>query len=238
METPYLGYMKRPAGITLLLLSILLLLTGSRCKDPDHPKPEITPCFSIVADSFRDPREPVQFVNCSDGATEYYWDFGDGKASTEANPSHTFTTTGYFDVRLAAKKDGWQEVLEKRIRVDYPRFKRLRILQMGKINPKSGQPWDPDGSGLDLWLYLTRNGEHSATLGTPLEWNISLPFEYFVPTEISIKGYWWQYDLDCFGTGSAQSVAQGTYYLDELIDSSSQMFTWDSIVFAIDMEGV
>lgn len=32
--------------------------------------------------------------------TSYTWDFGDGQTSTEANPSHTYITTGNFTVRL------------------------------------------------------------------------------------------------------------------------------------------
>ena len=36
---------------------------------------------------------PVQGLN-------YLWDFGDGTTSTQANPSHTYTTSGNFDVSL------------------------------------------------------------------------------------------------------------------------------------------
>jgi glucose/arabinose dehydrogenase len=34
------------------------------------------------------------------GALTYRWDFGDGTSSTAANPSHTFTTNGAYDVKL------------------------------------------------------------------------------------------------------------------------------------------
>lgn len=34
------------------------------------------------------------------GALSYYWNFGDGNSSTLANPAHTFTTAGIYDVRL------------------------------------------------------------------------------------------------------------------------------------------
>lgn len=42
----------------------------------------------------------VQFTSTSIGAGTYYWDFGDGTSSTLANPSHTFTTGGSFNVIL------------------------------------------------------------------------------------------------------------------------------------------
>jgi PKD repeat protein len=44
---------------------------------------------------------PVQFTNSSQGQIDtYVWDFGDGNTSTDANPTHTFATTGQFTVAL------------------------------------------------------------------------------------------------------------------------------------------
>ncbi len=40
------------------------------------------------------------------GITEYLWDFGDGGTSTEANPVHTFTTLGSYDVVLTVTDAG------------------------------------------------------------------------------------------------------------------------------------
>ncbi len=44
----------------------------------------------------------VQFSDSSIAGTQisYLWDFGDGTTSTAANPVHTYTDTGYFDVSL------------------------------------------------------------------------------------------------------------------------------------------
>ncbi|WP_052085161.1 PKD domain-containing protein [Cellulophaga sp. E6(2014)] len=36
----------------------------------------------------------------------YTWDFGDGSTATTANPSHTFTTAGTYDVTLTVTDDG------------------------------------------------------------------------------------------------------------------------------------
>lgn len=35
-------------------------------------------------------------------ATSWQWDFGDGATSTQQNPSHTYTSPGYYDVTLTA----------------------------------------------------------------------------------------------------------------------------------------
>lgn len=45
---------------------------------------------------------PIKFKNNSGTATSYLWDFGDGNTSTQANPSHTYTSNGIYDVRLIA----------------------------------------------------------------------------------------------------------------------------------------
>lgn len=43
----------------------------------------------------------VQFTNTSVGATNSYWDFGDGTSSSQINPSHTFTHPGTYTIILA-----------------------------------------------------------------------------------------------------------------------------------------
>lgn len=47
--------------------------------------------------------EPVQFSNGTQNANEYYWDFGDGNTSTQANPSHQYTGSGTFTVMFIAR---------------------------------------------------------------------------------------------------------------------------------------
>lgn len=44
----------------------------------------------------------VTFTNNSTNAVNYHWDFGDGSTSTNAQPVHTFTTPGTYQVMLAA----------------------------------------------------------------------------------------------------------------------------------------
>ncbi|MGQ7853818.1 PKD domain-containing protein [Pedobacter sp. WC2501] len=48
--------------------------------------------------------EAVVFTNTSDQQFTAFWDFGDGKTSTDINPSHTYTTAGTKTVVLTATK--------------------------------------------------------------------------------------------------------------------------------------
>ncbi|MPM30464.1 hypothetical protein SDC9_77014 [bioreactor metagenome] len=49
---------------------------------------------------------PVQFVNSSTNALEYFWDFGDGTNSTEENPTHYFPYDGMYTIALIASACG------------------------------------------------------------------------------------------------------------------------------------
>jgi PKD repeat protein len=44
----------------------------------------------------------IEFINQSQNASNFLWDFGDGNTSTQENPIHTFTTEGTFLVTLYA----------------------------------------------------------------------------------------------------------------------------------------
>ncbi len=52
-------------------------------------------------ESFGD-SDKVLFVNLSEGAVNYLWDFGDGTFSTLDNPSYRYERTGRYDVKLVA----------------------------------------------------------------------------------------------------------------------------------------
>ncbi|MBL7943365.1 MAG: PKD domain-containing protein [Flavobacteriales bacterium] len=54
----------------------------------------------------------VQFINNSTLATGYLWDFGDGTTSTLANPVHTYTLGGNYDVVLTAYNGNCEDTFE------------------------------------------------------------------------------------------------------------------------------
>lgn len=54
-------------------------------------------CYSDVVSG-----KNVTFKDCSTGVTEWYWSFGDGKASSLENPIHTYANFGTYHVCLQA----------------------------------------------------------------------------------------------------------------------------------------
>lgn len=62
------------------------------------------------------PGSTLDFVNTSNSALSYKWDFGDGGTSTLENPSHTYNSLGMYTVRLIATNPNGSDTLTK---VDY-----------------------------------------------------------------------------------------------------------------------
>ncbi len=58
------------------------------------------------------------FKNTSTFSTNYFWDFGDGHTSTDVNPTHTYTQSGTYTIKLLAANDyDCKDVLEKKVTV-------------------------------------------------------------------------------------------------------------------------
>lgn len=72
--------------------------------------------FTIQTDEKVAPVE-IQFVNESQDAEEYFWDFGDGSFSSDSSPVHRFTQSGNYTVLLKAKKGNKESVKETRLQV-------------------------------------------------------------------------------------------------------------------------
>ncbi len=58
--------------------------------------------FEIRKDDPWDEGDRVVFVNMSEGAVDYLWDFGDGVFSTLSDPSYRYEHMGKYDVKLVA----------------------------------------------------------------------------------------------------------------------------------------
>ena len=82
-----------------LALFFLFALIWS-CDDDDSDFLEA--CFTY---QFSDTTEgQIHFTNCSENASTYLWEFGDGETSTEKNPVHTFSSSSPYFVKLTAQK--------------------------------------------------------------------------------------------------------------------------------------
>ncbi len=83
----------------------------------------------------------ISFTDQSNQATTWFWHFGDGATSTQANPTHTYQDEDFYDVTLISKNDyGCRDTSEQRIAVFYatsidnnnPSGKQLAIQRVGQ----------------------------------------------------------------------------------------------------------
>lgn len=56
---------------------------------------------------------PVQFVNSSTNAMDYFWNFGDGTSSSEENPTHDYPYDGMYTVTLIASACGLNDTVSE-----------------------------------------------------------------------------------------------------------------------------
>jgi len=92
------------AGMLVLLFTLMIPgATASSADQPGYIVVGVAPIAQFDAHyAFATVPTKVTFVDNSRGSTplNYQWDFGDGSASAEQNPSHMYTQRGIFTVKL------------------------------------------------------------------------------------------------------------------------------------------
>lgn len=61
----------------------------------------------------------IVFSNLSEEADSYLWEFGDGASSTETNPTHSYTETGNYTVKLIATRHCMSDTTTNQITVTH-----------------------------------------------------------------------------------------------------------------------
>jgi len=99
-------YVKRRVGVASDTTITVTLKTISACGDTVTISKNVSvTCGNVQAGfSYTDQGNlTVTFVNSSQDAASYIWDFGDGNTSTAVHPSHTYADTGTYKVCLIAQ---------------------------------------------------------------------------------------------------------------------------------------
>ena len=99
--------------VILLFIAISGLFTLNSCKK-DEPIPAPTADFNYTGGGCTAPCA-VLFENKSKDASTYSWDFGDGTASTDANPTKTYDVGGTYTVTLTANGVGGSAQITKQV---------------------------------------------------------------------------------------------------------------------------
>ncbi len=100
------------------VFTILFLATATiACGPEDETTPDAVACFDFSPNADVGVGDEVSFSNCSDHATSFAWDFGDGETSTDENPAHVYESAGEFTVKLLASNGSSADTISKTISI-------------------------------------------------------------------------------------------------------------------------
>ncbi|MDJ0646271.1 MAG: PKD domain-containing protein [Flavobacteriaceae bacterium] len=110
--------MKELIKKTKIVWLLILAISFFGCEDDDDANlPEIVASF---VQAINEDTGVVTFINLSENADSYTWDFGDGTTSTEINPTKVYPTGNYTVVLTAKNTAGASNTFEDQIVINIP----------------------------------------------------------------------------------------------------------------------
>ncbi len=103
--------------------TIVLKAYNEQCESSTEKTIEIIPNLPVVSygpSSEGCPALTVEFYSETLDATNFFWEFGDGNVSADANPVHTYYTAGEYNVVLTVTGPGGQTIKDDLIVNVYP----------------------------------------------------------------------------------------------------------------------
>ncbi len=96
--------MKYILQFTLMISLIFTVFSCSEDEMNDQSEIQSLACFEVSSSTGKVGDE-FEFSNCSENTTKFYWDFGDGMSSTQAEPKHLYSQQGEYEIKLLAGDD-------------------------------------------------------------------------------------------------------------------------------------
>ncbi|ULC58447.1 PKD domain-containing protein [Flaviramulus sp. BrNp1-15] len=229
--------------ITLKQISILFLaLTFTGCEDDDTVLPKVVANFTYTINI---DTGTVTFLNISENANTYEWDFGDGNASTEINPIKVYSNGTYTVILEANNVAGASDTFQDEITISIPEIVTIPISFDG-VNTNYGATTfggasfelvdNPDASGTNTSASKVGAITNSGAAYEGFYFDLGSPID--LTTDKTIKmNFWSNAAVDILlkleeGTGAAVEVVAShggtgweTIYFTFDSDSSYSRFT-------------
>ena len=155
--------------------------------------------FEPILSSFPSTEDPIQFINQSQGAIIYNWDFGDGNQESAYNAAHRFELPGVYTIELEVQNEfGCLDSVS-----------RLVEISEDVLLPNV---FSPNGDGLNDELEVLSSGLNALTLSIFDRWG-NLVFE-----SSQLKLFW------DGRNANGQRMPTGTYFAVLKADGQTQQF--------------
>ena len=109
--------MKKILNFTVFVIAAFALFTACEVTTDDTTTSDVIACFNYSPTTELTAGTEITFTNCSENATNFAWNFGDGTVSTEENPVHAFKTPGEYPVQLVAANETSADTVLKTITI-------------------------------------------------------------------------------------------------------------------------
>ncbi|WP_343702899.1 PKD domain-containing protein [Chitinophaga sp.] len=132
-------------------------------------KPAPRASFETSQQAICDVPATVQFTDKSQGATSWSWSFGNGQTSSQQNPSVTYNSLGYFNIKLTASNaSGCSSTAERYVNVIKPEVRATATVVSGceGLNPTFNS-FVSTGDAITSYEWDFGDGSPKSTDATP-----------------------------------------------------------------------
>lgn len=157
----------------------------------------------------------VAFENMSTNASDFVWDFGDGRTSTEKNPVHKYASAGTYLVKLTAKKGSKKSESAGEVKVTAPDYCYVSGITYNKVQYDSKyytcKMYDGSVGGLvfETNYHLLSN----SVLPKTVTLSPSAQFDYKNRSKYTVYVNWAN---NASGSGKTQTMCKEFYKADVL----------------------
>lgn len=95
----------------------MIFLAFIACKKDQTNNIEVVACYDYSPVNDIQTGDTLTFLNCSENALNYFWDFGEGTTSASESPNHSYLNSGSYLVKLTATHGNFSDTISKIIQI-------------------------------------------------------------------------------------------------------------------------
>lgn len=201
-----------------IIATVFTIIFFTACDDGNEATPDIVACFDYSPQDNLKIGDEIVFTNCSENATTFGWDFGNGDISTEENPTHSYESAGDYTVKMIAANENSADTISKTLSVGGNADNFITYNSANYAIPYGYYVHDADdeSNAYAYWLLFCNSDSYDAAADDDV---------------FSVTPY---IRMDYIVSNSSSSLTDGKYYYtDPDSDDAEKEFTFIDGVFVI-----